>query len=148
MIEVTQTITTHDPAAGQFGDCFRACIASILELPIEAVPHTMAYEEHLVEDPGQWYPQLNEWLRPRGLAFLCLDTEVAAPADWFRAIEPAFTSYHVLSGLGPRGHNHSVVACNGRLAWDPHPSRAGLVGPMSHNGKWEIGLIVKGGTLA
>ena len=29
----------HDPANGVWGDCFRAVIASVLSLPVEAVPH-------------------------------------------------------------------------------------------------------------
>ena len=148
MIEVTQTITAHDPAAGQFGDCFRACIASILDLPIEEVPHTMAYDEHLVEDGGQWYSHLNAWLKLRGKAYLSMNIDHEHPSTWFQNIEHRVAVYHVLSGLGPRGHNHSVVACNGRMVWDPHPSRAGLVGPMKDDGMWEIGLILVGGTTA
>lgn len=35
---------------------------------------------------------------------------------------------YLLSGKSPRGDwNHSVVAREGQVIWDPHPSRAGLV---------------------
>jgi hypothetical protein len=34
----------HDPEKGIIGDCFRACIASILELDINEVPHF--YRDH------------------------------------------------------------------------------------------------------
>lgn len=37
----------HDPANGVYGDCWRACIASVLELPIEDVPH-----EVMISDPS------------------------------------------------------------------------------------------------
>jgi len=35
---VKQTII-HNPDNGMYGDCFRACVASLLEKPIEKVPH-------------------------------------------------------------------------------------------------------------
>lgn len=36
--------------------------------------------------------------------------------------------YALLGGNGPRGHAHYVVGFDGEMVFDPHPSRAGLVG--------------------
>lgn len=41
------------------GDCFRACVASILELPIEHLPNPHHPEFH-------WWDAWNEWLQDRG----------------------------------------------------------------------------------
>jgi hypothetical protein len=34
-----EMIVDHCPEEGRYGDCFRACVASLMELPAEAVPH-------------------------------------------------------------------------------------------------------------
>lgn len=41
MTPVDQTIL-HDPDAGLYGDCQRAVIASLLDLPIDSVPNFSA----------------------------------------------------------------------------------------------------------
>lgn len=53
------------------GDCLRACVASIFELPIEQVPHFAAAEPN-------WFNAIQRWLRPMGLV---LDTEHHPPTD-------------------------------------------------------------------
>lgn len=46
------------------GDCFRACIASILEMPIADCPNPPS-------DPdGHWWNEWIDWLRPRGLELI------------------------------------------------------------------------------
>jgi len=44
------------------GDCLRACVASILELDIEEVPHFCGEKPH-----EEWFSRLAIWLRDRGL---------------------------------------------------------------------------------
>jgi hypothetical protein len=41
------------------GDCLRACVASIFELPIDQVPHFAEAES--------WFSAMCDWLRPMGL---------------------------------------------------------------------------------
>jgi hypothetical protein len=50
--------------------------------------------------------------------------------------------YHVISGPSPRikGGHHAVVGCNGRVSFDPHPSRAGLAGDPS---EWHFSMLVR-----
>lgn len=144
MIPVDQSIVNHCPAEGRYGDCFRACIASILELPIAVVPHTMAYDETLVADPGQWFPALNAWLSPRGLTYMDLSLHSMTPDRYFRDLMPGnFSLWHVISGISPRGYRHAVVGHNGVVVHDPHPSRAGLIGPADEG--WVVGLLMIGG---
>jgi len=52
---------SHNPDAGVFGDCFRASIASILELPIDDVPH-------FLYDGSQdlWLERFTSFLNPLG----------------------------------------------------------------------------------
>lgn len=97
------------------GNCFAACIASILELALEDVPN------FCVEYPETWYDELNTWLRARGLF-----------AMGFNAPDAAFFRNHmrgawcIVSGPGPRGCLHSTVWRDGEMQHDPHPSREGI----------------------
>jgi len=54
---VNQTITTIPG-----GNCFAACVASLLELPLEDVPNFCAMEPH-----KEWFQRFVEWLHWRGL---------------------------------------------------------------------------------
>lgn len=104
------------------GECVRASYATILGLPIELVPRF---------DPGSLLPgeeqrtREREWLAMIGLDLVELPPEPAAalPQDVLDDVPPI---YHLLSGISPRGFGHRCVGFGGQLAWDPHPSRAGL----------------------
>lgn len=106
MHEVTQTIL-HDPP--KIGNCFQAALASVLELPIDDVPHFMLH--------GDWFLRLQGWLADRGLCYL-YDVHPQYSEYW---------GYHLISGLSERGVRHTCVGRAGALVFDPHPSRAGLL---------------------
>lgn len=95
------------------GNCFSACVASLLELPIEDVPYFMGAED--------WLAEFNAWLRPHGF--------YAVPTEVNRYWEPA--GLCILSGTTERSRAprdlHSVVARGYEALHDPHPSRAGLL---------------------
>ncbi len=49
------------------GDCVKCCVASILELPYEDVPHFVAREVKDADGkPLDWFNGINHWLRERG----------------------------------------------------------------------------------
>jgi hypothetical protein len=72
VIPVRQRIVNGVGGAGPPGDCFKCCVASILELPYEAVPHFVAAE--WLVDPGtgveprktSWHVAINDWLMREG----------------------------------------------------------------------------------
>lgn len=115
MKPVDQTITTHPE-----GNCFPACLASILEIPLEEVPHAKG---------EGWQYYYNQWLRPRGLALIT----VGLPAD-IQTMSPELRRYHmpgytILAVQSPRYDClHSVVCLDGEIVHDPHPLRAMGVG--------------------
>lgn len=101
------------------GNCFSACVASLLEIPIDEVPYFMG--DHLEDDGGAWFERFNAWLRERGWWSVCFKLD----SDW----RPA--GYHILSGKSPRAGErryalHSVVALGGDIVHDPHPDRDGI----------------------
>lgn len=88
-------------------DCLRASIASILDRPIDDVPHFVA--EH---GDRCWCAAL-EWAQTQGLELRMSYGE-----------DPG--GLCIATGDGPRGRRHSVV-WDGGLLHDPHPSGAGLI---------------------
>lgn len=113
MLKVTQTIL-HDPDRGQHGNCFSACLASILHLDIAEVP--------VFWNPETWVDELQAWLKPMGFCYM---------EAWPEAVTSWKTSglHGVCCGPTPRfGGNveHSCVAVDGSIVWDPHPDHTGL----------------------
>jgi hypothetical protein len=102
------------------GNCFATCLASILELSVEEVPNFCDVDLY-PGDNGEWYWAVDAWLGEHfGLSILTFGA--AENEEWLSR------GYSILSGRSPRGEfNHSVVALDGKIVWDPHPSDDGLV---------------------
>jgi hypothetical protein len=114
MIPVDQALL-HDPDNGVTGDCLRACFASIFELPSDEVPHFVAEDD--------WPNGLDRFLQPRGYSYISVNF-----SEWGKYWPR--NAYVVWIGESPRSSDlkHAVVAYNGEIIHDPHPSRSGLVG--------------------
>ncbi len=98
------------------GNCLQACLASVLELPLDAVPDFVASGAN-----PDWFEDLRRWLHARaGLDALLLRLDGARsftkPAGLFIATGPT-----AQFGL------HSVVCEDDRVVHDPHPSRPPLL---------------------
>jgi hypothetical protein len=119
MIAVDQEFV-HDLSIGQQGDCFRACVASILELPISEVPH-FAQLTHGSSSAAFWN-MAYDWLEERGYEYTFCSRVNRPGRDK--------AEFHMLTGLSPRGNGtyHCVVAQGGVIVHDPHPTHAGLAG--------------------
>lgn len=105
--EVTQTILFDRElnARGVYGNCLQAAVASALGLDLDAVPHFGAFT--------WWEPAARLWLRGRGL-------------DW-RMVQGIPQGRSIVVGPTVRAiGDHAVVGDDCKVAWDPHPSQAGL----------------------
>lgn len=115
MKPVDQTIFGPGEGAAA-GNCWSACIASILELPLAEVPHFVAVEG------DDWWLAMQAWLQERGLQ--AVHFEVAGK-DLSELWEPK--GFTILTGDSPRGDFlHAVIGEGFSMIHDPHPSRAGL----------------------
>lgn len=96
------------------GDCWRASLASLLDLEPEEVPHFALYRS--------WWEETRRWLQGRGLDLVFI------PADDERVGLVEVDLPVMVGGPSPRGDfGHCVVGTlDGTLLWDPHPSRAGV----------------------
>lgn len=94
------------------GNCFAACMASVLELSLDAVPNF---------ESVKWFHEWNEWLRPRNLSLMTFSIR---PHDEWKPDGVALLGAKSLRG----DWLHSVVILDGEIVWDPHPERALGVG--------------------
>lgn len=126
----------HRPDIGQHGDCQRAVIASLLELPIIEVPHFL---QDAQGDSVLYYEALQRFCRQHGFVYLTVPARSGVAFFGNKN-----NIYHEISGPSPRGNGvyHAVVGCNGEVVHDPHPSRAGLAGDPA---TWEYSYLVKAG---
>lgn len=109
MIPIDQTMFGEDQ-----GDCLSACLASILEIPLEDVPYFADIEDNI-----EFYKAINAWLRPYGYFYLTIEPggveELNCWGDY----------YAILSGPAERPWgepSHAVVARGGELVHDPNPN--------------------------
>jgi hypothetical protein len=105
--------TTDEPGEG---NCFAACIASVLEVRIEDVPNV-----HL-DSPEDWHT-VQAWLAQRNLAMIGYDSDDFAPEEVKRDSLRGYSLCGVRYEYPGGGVNHSVVALNGEIAWNPSPLR-------------------------
>ena len=112
MIPIQQSIT------GARGNCFSACLASLLEVPIEDVP--LFLWESGDGTIFDWSERLDAWLKPMGLYALHFFSGQRPPR-----VMPGVL--HIMTGISPRGRPHAVIGLGGEIVHDPHPDRSGLI---------------------
>jgi hypothetical protein len=119
------------------GNCLMAAVCSILEIPLEeprgmfeAMREKDTRTEEQIEagvDP-RWWRALWQFCTERGWLCYYLSLPDNRPEEW------APKGWAVQCGTGPRGRlpdgragGHCVVALDGVIVHDPHPSRDGLL---------------------
>lgn len=114
------------------GNCFAACIASVLDLELDEVPNFCAFQR-----PRDWWRETQIWLAARGLAPVEFRVKDDA-GNWFPRISPLYVNVLcILGGKSPRGSfDHAVVGETTddgfRLLHDPHPEGKFLDGDPTH----------------
>jgi len=124
----------HDPDNGVYGDCYRTCIACLLDLFPRDVPHFLEKGP----ESKDWEEATRKWLAGRGLALFTFVYRSSYLLPVERAMEmwnP--TLYYTMGGESPRGSNHEVIYRGGTMVHDPTMySRKGLVGPCDDGNFW------------
>jgi hypothetical protein len=117
-----------DAPSGVSGDCYRSCIAHLLGIPRDEVPHFGAHGRHQNEAA-----QLaREWLAQRGLTiFECWaddKTKLSTILDAYSRQNPgAPIILHGEAAAKGGEINHAVVMLDGAISYDP--TGAGVCGP-------------------
>lgn len=91
------------------GDCWSACLASLLEVPIDAVPvpHSDDPEHH-------WFDETQQALAAHGYYAVCASIEIYPAGYWIAAV-PSLN----LTGADGKPELHVVVMQDGCVAHDP-----------------------------
>jgi hypothetical protein len=102
----------------QHGDCWRACIASILECDIDTFPYH--------NGDISWADEYDEMLRIlKSMGHEYISNPVSNIKEGQLNVRDT-KGYVIAIGKSPRGVYHAVVWKNG-LAHDPHPDGTGLI---------------------
>lgn len=144
MKKVYQTIP-HSPKNGLFGNCFPACIASIMECDIDEVPHFYDLDDER-DDPNQttWEIEnkVRKWFFDRNIPFATLAYLVPPDdTDWSPMHLMAQSNpnlYYILQGNTEYDIGHAVVCLGEEIVHDP--SGSGIAKPLLNRdtGKFEI----------
>ena len=112
MIPQKQTIFT-DVQNDIKGNCFTACLASLLDIPIEQVPYFPPYED-------DWFDIFLSFLETNNFEFKGI-FDISTTPQWkeFKGID----GYVIVGGKSPRNVNnhHGVIYKLGEPYFDPHP---------------------------
>lgn len=129
----------HEPENGTYGDCVRACVASVLNMDSTDVPHF--FEDNCSGEAGM--DRIRKFLALMKLApfFASFDGSYGL-SDILEVQRMQNPGVHYILFGATDGGDHVVVCHNGRVvhnpAWYPTP----LVGPGSH-GHWTIMVIAR-----
>jgi hypothetical protein len=129
MIAINQTIFGNGDDGTTPGNCVQAALASLLELPLTAVPHIALFDEF-------WKVALALWLKVRGKQMQVYTDDISAAWDWAQQGVSAFALDLAPSGqmMIATGQSfsgpwlHVVLWKSGELVHDTHPNRKGLDG--------------------
>lgn len=130
-----------DPDNGVVGDCLRTCIASILDMDRDDVPHFADPIVHI---------EINEWLAPQGLYFVDLPFQSNTLHDLLKCFAHYNPDLHYLLCVkGANGTGHVVVCKNDKVVMDPDP-KSTIVGSLDRwpdpefiDGFWWISFIAR-----
>lgn len=116
MIKVQQTWIggASAPKNGE-GNCFQACVASILEIPLEG-----SFNHGLLSDE-EWFDKFNEWLVQYGLASVFIECSPEKPLN-----STALRGIHIAE-METEGSllKHAVVINGDKIIHDPMPYPSG-----------------------
>lgn len=132
-------IVKHDEAKEQYGDCLRACVASVVEINPKHVPHFM--HDNPTGDVAN--NRVSEYLGSLGLVpfwvFYDGSTELEEIFELMNAHNP---DVHYLLFCRSSTADHVVVCQGGRVVHDPAWVRGQIQGCGS-SGFWGIMVIAR-----
>lgn len=124
---------------GQTGDCLRACVASVLGLEAEEVPHF--FHDKCTAEIGA--ERLKDFARGRGLVPCYIIYPGSVPMEqvleYWGGMNPDVPA--ILYG-STQDEEHCVVILDGEVKHNPAWSNSPLVGPTSEN-LWYVLVFVK-----
>jgi hypothetical protein len=130
----------HDPEAGTYGDCVRACVASILDMDGDAVPHF--FHDNCSGEVAN--VRMRDWLRTVGYSPFFVNYPGEIPKRDLMSMMSDLNpdTYYILFGMVESGGDHVVVCKGGHQVHNPAWFATAMTGPGSH-GLWSVMVIAK-----
>ena len=130
-----QQVKYHRPRKGEFGDCLRACLASLLDMEMEDVPafaEGMTYSS--VPNMRVYLGRVREWLDGTGRAMWVIVLPVAKRDDVLGMIGNLNPNQRwvLVGGSRATGINHAVCCRGDVIEHDPSE----LTGPNIRGPLW------------
>jgi hypothetical protein len=122
----------HRPEEGTYGDCHRTCIAALLGMDRDEVPH---WGVHFA-DGDRFEAEARAFLASKGLRDIRIpiyaEEEPQQALNWMSRNNPG--TYYLLTGKSRNGTNHVVICRNAEIVWDPALDDSGIVGSCEGSG--------------
>jgi hypothetical protein len=131
-------IVKDDPINGKFGDCFRACVASIMEMQARYVPHF--FDDGCDGEEG--HKRCEQWLNLHKCApFYIAFSAKMTLQEFLNMIAAAGKVNYILFGKTQAGVPHCVVCHGLDIVHNPAWYCSQIVEPI--DGQWQAMLITK-----
>lgn len=122
----------HRPDEGLVGDCYRTCVACIIGLDRDEVPH----QHRLTDDDFSQVEWMRQWLLTRGYALTLMPFQ-ATPAEVLQTMKRwAPTTPYILTAMSSNDVGHCVVCLGDQIIHDPSIDSSGIVGPLEDGWTW------------
>lgn len=129
----------HEPENGKYGDCVRACVASLMELEPEKVPHF--YHDNC--DAIEGNRRIASFLDEHGFVpfWTIFDGSLSLEELLNNQLQANPTVFYMLYHSNLDG-DHVVICRGGKVDFDPSWYPTKITGPNS-SGYWGIMVIAK-----
>ena len=127
----------------QNGDCFRTCLAILLDMDAIEVPHFMK-DANGDEDAENHLGEAEDWLNQIGYTLHFTPFDGKLKDILFIQASLNKNQYYILTGRSANDCNHSVVCCNDKVVCDPSLNGSGIVGPAESEGEkyYWVGVLM------
>lgn len=131
----------HDPDNGVYGDCWRATVACLLRLPVDAVPHVCNGP-----DDGKASERMRAYLDSQNCALIQVpfsgEMSLEQILEYVGSVSVAGGLHWCLMGTSRTGCNHVVICKGSEIVHDPSITQSGIVAPSS-DGLWWVEWVVQ-----
>ena len=104
----------HNPESGQYGDCTRTCVAALLNLDADKVPH---FGEGGVSGDVFW-ERVDTYLSTHGLSAISIPFSMDV-GDLLQVLKSQAPNFYCLLGVGSPNADHSIIVVGDQLVCDP-----------------------------
>lgn len=136
-------LNRHDPENNIYGDCWRTCIACILDKHPSEVPHFLDESKAKIKT-GEEIKKCSRWLRKHDITRMAIPISSPSLREAMEFVSKWNPHMHfILAGQSKNEVNHCVICQDGKIVFDPSQDESGVVGPCADDGCYWIEIFSK-----